>query len=373
MLKKIYAFITAAALLALCACGGESGPAETVDPYEGMVEVESGFGTKMWVELYEDVPVNDIPSGAFRWDAGFIKYTGDVYETLRGIDVSEHQKEIDWAEVASVTDFAMIRAGYRGYSEGGLYEDEYFLQNITGAMENGIDVGVYFFSQAVTPDEAVEEAEYLLRLLEDYGIGAAMPVAFDWENIDHDEARTDGLDGAMLTDCAVAFCERVQQAGHKPVIYAYRNLAYFLYDLPRLTDYTLWIGALGDAPDFYYRHEIWQYSASGTVRGIDGPVDLNLYFREKQPSGGGADSAAQPETSPAPAGSAASSEPVGNDGTRAAPAGVNVSAAGADVVIEPAVEEWFVADSGEVVIYDSSNGENVSDADIPDLLIEYDA
>lgn len=265
--------------LTLCACGTQT-PMQTVDPYEGMVQVESGFGTKMWVELYEDVPASGFETSEFVRRGGFVDYTGEEFDTLRGVDVSEHQREVDWAAVAAAgVDFAMIRAGYRGYSQGGLYEDEYFARNISGALDNGIDTGVYFFSQAVTPEEAAEEAEYVLELIRGYRV--ALPVVFDWENIDGDDARTDAVDGAALTDCAIAFCERVKEAGYEPAIYAYRYLAYFRYELPRLTDYKLWIGALGDSPDFYYAHNIWQYSANGSVRGIDGPVDLNLLFLEK--------------------------------------------------------------------------------------------
>ncbi len=264
-------FAVAAALALLCGCGGEKVPAQTVDPYEGMVQVESGFGTKMWVELYDDVPVSTFDAADFSESGGRVSYIGSEFETLRGIDVSEHQGVIDWEAVAGDgIDFAMIRAGYRGYSQGGLYEDEYFALNILNARQNGIDVGVYFFSQAVTPEEAVEEAEFLLDLLEEVGLDISMTVAFDWEHIGYDDARTDDISGETLTDCAVAFCERVKQAGHDPLVYAYRNLAYFLYDLPRLNDYALWIGALGSSPDFYYRHVMWQYSSEGKVRASTG-------------------------------------------------------------------------------------------------------
>ena len=299
MRAKIRALISAAAFFALCACGGEAVPAQTVDPDEGMVQVESGFGTKMWVELYEDVPASTFEPSDFLRSGGFINYAGGEFEALRGIDVSEHQKTINWRSVASEgVDFAMIRAGYRGYSQGGLYEDEYFSQNISGALDNRLEVGVYFFSQAVTPEEAVEEAEYLLELIRGYDV--TLPVVFDWENIEGDDARTDGLGGTELTDCAIAFCQRIRQAGFEPAIYAYRYLAYFRYELPRLTDYTLWIGAIGDSPDFYYSHNIWQYSAEGRVSGVDGPVDLNLLFREKQPPAAEAEVPRDTAVAPAP-------------------------------------------------------------------------
>ncbi len=352
MWKKIYAFMVAAALLLLCACGGERGPAATVDPYEGMVEVESGFGTKMWVQLYEDVPASTLSPADFRRDGGFISYTGSEYEALRGVDVSEHQGEIDWKGVASEgVDFAMIRAGYRGYSQGGLYEDAYFVPNIDGATVNQIDIGVYFFSQAVTPEEAVEEAEYLLKLIKSYRCEVTMPVVFDWENIDNDDARTDGLDGATLTDCAVAFCERIKQAGYEPAVYAYRYLAYFLYDLPRLADYTLWVGAVGEVPDFYYKHDIWQYSAGGTVNGIDGPVDLNLLFREKQEGESGTappseEPAAPTETAPVSLPSETAVEPAASQAhTSSASAGTNViifDASGETEVSSSAASEYYI-------------------------------
>ena len=125
-------------LLLCCACGRGTGETpETVDPYEGMVQVESGFGTKMWVQEYEDVPVSVFDETRFVKDGQYVRCTDDRFETLRGIDVSEHQKEIDWAAVAGAgIEFAFIRLGYRGYSEGGLFLDEFFQANIEGALEN---------------------------------------------------------------------------------------------------------------------------------------------------------------------------------------------------------------------------------------------
>ena len=267
-------------LLLLCACGkGEEEPPETVDPYEGMVQVESGFGTKMWVEEYEDVPVSEFDASRFVKDGQYVRCTDERFETLCGIDVSEHQKEIDWAAAADAgLDFAFIRLGYRGYSKGGLNVDEFFEANIDGALENGLRVGIYFFSQAISVEEAQEEADFLLETLSPYAQSITLPVMYDWETIGTEDARTDDVDGKTLTDCALAFCEKIRQAGYDTGVYAYRYLAYFQYDLPRLTDCTLWIGAVGDVPDFYYRHDIWQYNVAGSIPGIEGDVDLNLLF-----------------------------------------------------------------------------------------------
>lgn len=268
------------ALAVMCTgCGGPGPALPTVDPYEGMVQVESGMGTKMWVELIEELEVSPFTKDNFTIGRG---YTGSGYECTRGIDVSEHQGDIDWWSVSekSAVDYAIIRAGYRGYSEGGLYQDAYFVQNMDGAITTDMDIGIYFFSQALNEVEAREEARYLIELLEPYQPFVTLPVFFDWETIAVEAARTDGMDLGTLTDCARAFCEEIKAAGYTPGIYAYRSLAYFEYDLLALDEYPLWISAPGDWPDFYYEHDFWQYSTTGNIPGIEGGVDMNFRFEK---------------------------------------------------------------------------------------------
>ena len=172
-------------------------------------------------------------------------------------------------------DFAIIRLGYRGYTEGGLMMDERFQANIQGALDAGLEVGVYFFSQAITPQEAEAEAAFVLNAVEDYEI--TYPIAFDWEPITGGQtARTDGLTGEMLTQCAAAFCAKVAEAGYEPAVYFNQDLGYLHYDLRELTDYTLWLAEYDTKPDFYYHFDLWQYTHTGTVAGIQGNVDLNL-------------------------------------------------------------------------------------------------
>ena len=276
MRKKLPALLAVLALL-LGGCGGEREPVETADPYEGMVQVESGYGTKMWVTKHKNVPVNLLDEKDFLDGA----YTGHDFKVRRGIDVSEHQGRIDWDAAASDgIEFAILRAGYRGYGEAGtMRRDLYFMDNMSGVLKNGIDAGVYFFSQATTAEEAEEEAAFLLEILTDYGPEKiTLPVYYDWEDIGIDAARTDGVHGDIITECAEAFCARIREAGYTPGIYAYRYLGYFSYDLSRLTDCSFWIAAINTYPDFYYAHELWQYSANGQVSGITGPVDLDYWF-----------------------------------------------------------------------------------------------
>lgn len=279
-MKKSLAAAALALALLLSACG-VAAPQETVDPYAGMIQVESGYNLKIWVEEQENVPVSDLSPEDFPAPG---RYVGTDYEVSRGMDVSEHQGQIDWTAAADDLDFAIIRVGYRGYGqEGVLKYDSYALDNLRGALDSGLDVGVYFFSQATTPAEAEAEAVFLLALLEAFPPERfALPVFFDWENIDGQSARTEGLDGGTVTDCALAFCRKVEEAGYRAGIYAYRFLGYYCYELARLLDYALWVGAVGDYPDFYYAHEIWQYSTVGSIHGVGTVVDLDLRFVKKQ-------------------------------------------------------------------------------------------
>ena len=251
------------------------------DPHAGQVYVFDGYDW-VWMTPMEGVPVNAMAEEDFDWSASVPSYLRDGYDVLCGVDVSEHQAEIDWQRVAAAgVDFAYIRVGRRGYSEGGLFEDAYFRRNIEGAKAAGLKVGVYFFSQAVTTAEAIEEANMVLRLVQPYA--QDLPIMFDWEKIYNDlTARTTGLDTKTLSDCAVAFCETVKSAGYRAGIYFNRNTGYYGFDLTRMGDYTYWF-ALPESkfPNFYYRVDLWQYSFSATVPGINTPTDMNLMFVPK--------------------------------------------------------------------------------------------
>lgn len=249
------------------------------DPHEGQVYIDDGFGM-VWMTPLEGVDVNPFVQADFRIVNGQPHYTGDDYEVRRGIDVSEHQYEIDWQQAAKDLDFAIIRLGYRGYTEGGLFEDPYFQRNIEGALENGLDVGVYIFSQAINVQEAIEEAEFVLDRISGYEI--SLPIVFDWEKIDG-EARTTGLDTEILDQCAIAFCETIKNAGYEPCVYFNRYLGYYGFDLSKLTDYKFWLAVPGDFPDFYYAADMWQYTFSASIPGISGETDMNLMFTPKAP------------------------------------------------------------------------------------------
>lgn len=231
-------------------------------------------------EVMNSVPVSTYTASGFsKDDSGIMNYTASGVTAKHGIDVSHYQGDIDWNKVkASGVDFAIIRVGGR-YADGGkLYDDPKFQQNIKGATAAGLDVGVYFFSQAITTAEAKEEADYLLSKISGYQING--PIVYDWEHVtlSSGTARTYGLDTSILTQCAKTFCERVKAAGYSPMVYFNCNVGYLYYDLRQLTDYPFWLAQYGvSAPNFYYNYAMWQYG-TGTVDGISGEVDLDLLF-----------------------------------------------------------------------------------------------
>jgi len=197
-------------------------------------------------------------------------------ESVLGIDVSSHQEQVDWQAVADAgIRFVMLRVGYRGYEQGAIQADALAQENYLGAKAAGLQVGTYFFSQAVSTQEALEEADFLLDAIRDWELD--MPVVYDWEYIDRD-ARTADMDARTVTDCTVAFCQAVEDAGYQPMVYFNRHQARdFLY-LEELTRYPFWLAMYSDRMTYPYKIDMWQYTCEGSVPGIQGDVDINLFF-----------------------------------------------------------------------------------------------
>lgn len=199
-------------------------------------------------------------------------------EAVTGIDVSSHQGLIDWQAVADAgIRFAFVRLGYRGYSNGNLMTDQYVRINLQGAREAGIPVGAYFFSQAVSVEEARQEAAYALGILD--GFRLDLPLVYDWEYVS-DTARTAHVGRRTLTDCTLAFCQAVEAAGYAPMVYFNSGQITRLLYGEEVQQYPWWLAKYDPAMDFPCRADLWQYSNQGTVPGISAPVDLNLMFTE---------------------------------------------------------------------------------------------
>ena len=257
------------ALSLILRVGTYSGRTVGKDPVQEQTPVEP-------VDLEPTVPENSYDPAGFYEEGGFKRYKSDDTLASVGVDVSSHQQEIDWELVAANgVEFAMIRVGYRGYTEGEIQPDDYFVQNIEGARAAGLDVGVYFFSQALDEQEAIDEANYVLEQIKDYPL--SYPVIFDWEDIEAD-ARTDGMDSVQLTKNAIAFCDTIKQAGYRAGVYFNQRFGYEEFDLESLQDYVFWLAEYNDTPSFSFHFQIWQYCNNGRVDGIKTDVDLNLAF-----------------------------------------------------------------------------------------------
>ena len=204
--------------------------------------------------------------------------------SLFGADFSKHQGTIDWASVKqSGVEFVILRAAVRGYgSSGNLMTDSQIAANIEGALSQNIDVGIYVFSQAVTTEEAVEEAERALDIIKGYDI--KLPVYFDSEysGAPNRTGRADGLTKAERTSLAIAFCETVRNAGYKPGVYAsksffYNNLGYAAF---QSRGYEIWLAHhISSVTDFKYPYNIWQYTSKGSIGGVQSEyADLDIAY-----------------------------------------------------------------------------------------------
>ena len=242
--------------------------------------------------LYKDalgdfayIPVNtDLPLSDYDWDSlerllksyKEIEYRVDNQAvSIKGIDVSAYQGDIDWKAVAGDgVKYAFIRLGYRGYSSGKLVLDECFEENISGALQNGIAVGVYFVTQALSGAEAEEEAQFVLDTIAPYKV--TWPIVLDIEATGGSHPRTESLTAAERTDYTIVFCDTIKNAGYTPMLYS--NIGWYInqLELDRLAAYDKWFAQYFNRPFFPYEFQVWQYTSSGRVKGIEGNVDLNI-------------------------------------------------------------------------------------------------
>ena len=193
-----------------------------------------------------------------------------------GIDVSKFQSSINWQKVKNAgINFVIIRCGYRGYGSGVLVQDPMFASHITGAKAAGLRVGIYFFSQAVSKAEAVEEASMAVKLARQYGIN--MPIAIDSEYANGGAGRADGLSKSARTDITIAFCNTVANAGYKPMVYASKSWFSDHLDVSRFpSSYRIWVAHYAKTCGYTGRYDIWQNTSKGSVDGVKGNVDMNI-------------------------------------------------------------------------------------------------
>ncbi len=235
-------------------------------------------GTEEWISVSRYLPQNEYDyTGLVSRDNRMTYYVEQKLSSYMGIDISKYQGYVDFNEVKKDgIDFVMIRLGARGYSSGQLMLDECYADNIKRATDAGLNVGVYFFSQAITEEEALEEAEMVIEYLADYEI--TYPVAFDMESIDNDTSRIDALTKEERTRIARTFVGKIRESGYNAVIYGDKEWVLTKINYAALTDLDIWLAQESDVPDYPYRFTMWQYSTQGKVEGVSGNVDLNISF-----------------------------------------------------------------------------------------------
>lgn len=220
---------------------------------------------------YSDSNLNILESGEYQY------IEDDKVISHKGIDVSRFQGNIDWKAVAGDgVEFAFIRVGNRGYGTGKLVDDEKFDSNIRGALNAGIHVGVYIYSQAINDAEILEEAQFVMNKLAAYDVKC--PIVFDVEKTADASGRMNQLSVEERTNLTLLFCQTVEAEGYKPIIYHNMEMSTLMLDIETLEQYDKWFAYYNDDMYYPYEYKIWQYSDKGSVNGINTEVDMNISF-----------------------------------------------------------------------------------------------
>lgn len=244
------------------------------------VQVKHADGTKEWVDLSDDIARNKYDLSKLAYEKSVMNYYEDGKVVSKcGVDLSANQGDVDFDKLKNAgCDFVMIKVGSRGYSSGKIVMDANYQDNLEAAKRAGLDIGVYFCSQAVTKAEARDEADELLGAISGYKI--KYPVVFVMENVEGDMARIEALDMADRTQIAKAFLNRVKDAGYKPMIYGDKEWLLTMVDMEALQGYDVWYAQDSDKPDYPYEFTMWQYDSDAKIKGITGDAAMTVSFKD---------------------------------------------------------------------------------------------
>lgn len=242
--------------------------------------VKTSDGKEEWVLISPYLTKNTYDFRNLSENANLRKYTDNGKKiSYVGVDISKHNGKVNFNSIkAAGVDYVMLRLGARGYSTGQISLDDNFVENMEAAIEAGLDIGVYFYSQAVSQEEVMQEVNFVVQNLEPYRAHITYPVAFDMENVPNDKARIDGLSRDDKTTIAAAFLSGVQIAGYAPMLYGNKEWLIKNIDLAKLQDYDIWLSQEQDVPDYPYQFAMWQYTTTGVLNGVTGDASLNLCF-----------------------------------------------------------------------------------------------
>ncbi len=244
------------------------------------IEVSHSDGTKETVELIEDMERNAYDYEGLSYSKPIMSYSEDnkVVSTC-GAVISSEQGDVDFSKLKKAgCSFVMIRIASRGYSSGNIVLDANYEENLAAAKKAGLDIGVYFCSQAVTKAEAREEADELLDAISGYNI--TYPIAFVMQNVTDDVARIEALDTDSRTTIAKAFMDYVESEGYTAALYGDLEWLLTMLDIERLADYDVWYAQDADEPDYPYEFQMWQYDSDATINGVDGEAALVMSFKD---------------------------------------------------------------------------------------------
>lgn len=235
-------------------------------------------GEEEWVSINQYLARNDYDYSGLVYQRPLMKYyENNTRVSYVGVDISKSQDYVDFFELKRAgIEFVMLRLGQRGYSSGEITMDEYFMDNLKRASEAGLDVGVYFFSQAVTVEEAEEEAQFVIDTLSENKI--QYPVVFSMDTIPNEVSRIDSLDKMERTNIALAFMDKIRENGYFPMIYGDKEWLIQKLSLGSMIGYDVWLSQEMDIPDYPYQFVMWQYTTHGSVAGIAGDANLNICF-----------------------------------------------------------------------------------------------
>ncbi len=241
--------------------------------------VKNADGSEEWVLISPYLTKHTYDFTKLEEKAGIMRYMQDgKIVSYVGVDLSKQNGEVNFAGMkAAGVDYVMIRLGSRGYSTGQITLDENFNDYMKGAIDAGLSVGVYFYSQAISQEEAVQEANFVVQNLAPYQANVKYPVAFDMEFVPNDAARIDGLSRDDKTSIAVSFLEAVKAAGYVPMVYGNKEWLVKEVDLSKLQNFDVWLSQDEDMPDFPYQFTMWQYDTGAVLNGVSN-ANLNISF-----------------------------------------------------------------------------------------------
>ena len=250
------------------------------------VEYQVHIQDKGWSQWYIDGEVAGTVGQAKRLEAIRIRVVPKYKRKYFGIDVSKYNGKIDWKAVKnSGVDYVMVRVGFRGYGQAGNFAlDSKFKENIEGAKKAGLKVGVYFVTQAINENEAIEEAKWVIDQIKGYKIDMPVVIDVEYSGEENHNGRADHLDKTTRTAIIKTFCKNIQNAGYTPMIYLNVDWAMNFVNMSQLTNYDTWIAHYRNNPDLgpsYSGHyTMWQYTSTGRVNGVSDDADCNICYKQ---------------------------------------------------------------------------------------------